>query len=192
MNLWISICLNLGMMFCRFIYARYAKGLLSMDSNLFHGLVHLVVGAFIVHSLLMFPIRNLFVVEDADLNNIQKRICTKTIILWFKDEEQNRKFSLQPKIVVIASSTVFFIWSWFIYGSAQRQTKKYRIPKTRINLMTMKQQSRYLTILLLVFVFDQLLFTFLQMFYDELGVENFSQSGGFLNIWKLLWILGYI
>ena len=54
MNLWISICLNLGMMFCRFIYARYAKGLLSMGSNLFHGLVHLVVGAFIVHFLLMF------------------------------------------------------------------------------------------------------------------------------------------
>ena len=167
------------MMFCRFIYVRYAKGLLSMGSNLFHGLVHLVVGAFIVHSLLMFPIRNLFVVEDADLNNIQKRICTKTTILWFKDEEQNIKFSLRPKIYVLAFSTLFLIWTWFFYASAQRQAQKYRIPKTRINLMTMQHQNQYLTIIILVLVFDQLLFIFFQMFYKELGVEN---------VFKIWWI----
>ena len=171
-NISISLCLNLGMLFCRFIYARYAKGLLSMGSNLFHGLVHLVVGVCFLHGLLMFPIRNSFILEDADLNDIQKRICTKTTILWFKDEEQNIKFSLRPKIYVFVASTLILIWTWFFYTSAHRQVKKYRIPKTRINLMTMKHQSQYLTILILVLAFDQLLQIFFQMFYDELGVEN--------------------
>ena len=143
-----------------------------MGSNLFHGLVHLVVGVCFLHGLLMFPIRNSFILEDADLNDIQKRIWTKTTILWFKDEEQNIKFSLRPKIYVFVASTLILIWTWFFYTSAHRQVKKYRIPKTRINLMTMKHQSQYLTILILVLAFDQLLQIFFQMFYDELGVEN--------------------
>ena len=171
-NLGFSIFMNLGIVFCRFIYARYATGLLSMGSNLFHSLLCIVVGAFILHGLLQFPIRNLFLLEDADLNNIQKRICTKTPITWFKDEEQNRKFSLKPKILQLAYSTIFLIWNCFFYVSAQRQVDKYRIPKTRINLMTMKHQSQYLTILILVLAFDQLLFIFFQMFYEELGVEK--------------------
>jgi hypothetical protein len=167
-----SICINTGMVFCRFIYVRYAKGLLSIGSNMFHGLVFLVIGTYFFDILLMFPIRHVFLLEDVDLNNIQKRVCTKTHIPWFKDEAQNKKFSLQPKLLIFAFSTMMLFFTWFFYSSAQRQTKRFRIPKTRINLMTMKQQSQYLTILILVLVSDQALFIVFQTFYDELGVDN--------------------
>ena len=33
-----TICINTGIVFCRFIYVCYPKGLLSMGSNLFHGI----------------------------------------------------------------------------------------------------------------------------------------------------------
>ena len=159
-------------MFCRFIYVRYAKGLLSMGSNLFHGLVFLVSGTFFIHGLFMFPIRNLFLLEDVDLNTIQTRVCTETPIPWFNDVDQNRKFSLKPKLIILAFSTIFLIFTWFFYCSAQRQVKKYRIPNTRRNLMTMKHQTQYLTILIMICLSDQILFMVLQMFYDDLGVEN--------------------
>jgi hypothetical protein len=167
-----SIYINTGMIFCRFIYVRYAKGLLSMGSNLFHCLVFLVTVTFFTHWFFMFPVRNLFLLEDADLNTIQKRVCTKTTIPWFNDVLQNKKFSLQPKVIIIAFSTIFLLFILFFSSSAHRQTKRYRIPKTRRNLMTMKHQCQYLTILLLVLVSDQVLFMGFQMFFEDLGVDK--------------------
>ena len=120
----------------------------------------------------MFPVRNLFLSEDADLNTIQKRVCTKTTISWFNDIQQNKKFFLQPKVIIIAFSTIFLLFILFFSSSAQRQTKRYRIPKTRRNLMTMKSQCKYLTILLLVLVSDQILFMGFQMFFEDLGVDS--------------------
>ena len=219
-NLMFSIYINIGMMFCRLIYVRYAEGLLSMGSNLFHCLVFLVTVTFFTHWLLMFPIRlsfrpNLFILKDADLNTIQKRVCTKTTIPWFDDIEENKNVSLQPKLIILSFSTLFLFITWFLYSSAQKQTNRHRIPKTRKNLMTMKHQSRYLTILILILFFtlffstsahrqtkryripktitnlmaikhqsqyltililvlvsDQVLFIILQIFYDQLGVDN--------------------
>ena len=171
-NLMFSICINTGMVFCRFIYVRYAKGLLSMGSNMFHGLVYLVICIYFLDCIFMFPVRNFFLMEDVDLNNIQKRVCTKTNITWYKDDEQNKQFSLQPKLLIFAFSNMILFFNLFFSTSAHRQTKRYRIPKTRINLMTMKQQSQYLTIHILVLVSDQVLFIIFQAFYDQLGVDN--------------------
>ena len=77
LHLMFSIFINTGMIFCRFIYVRYAKGLLSMGSKLLHVLVYLLIGTYFLRWLLMFLIPNFFLLEDVDLNSIQKRICTK-------------------------------------------------------------------------------------------------------------------
>ena len=173
LHLMFSIFINTGMIFCRFIYVRYAKGLLSIGPKLFHVLLmYLLIGTYFLIFLSMFPIQNFFLLEDVELNNIQKRICTKTNITWFKDVEQNKQFSLKPKLLIIAGSTIFFTWTCFFNTSAHRQTKRYTIPKTRRNLMTMKYQCKYLTILLLVLVSDQILFMVFQMFFEDIGVDN--------------------
>ena len=106
------------------------------------------------------------------LTPYRREFAQKTTITWFNHIQQNKKFSLQPKVIIIAFSTIFSLFILFFSFSAQRQTKRYRIPKTRTNLMTMKYQCKYLTILLLVLVSDQILFMVFQMFFEDIGVDN--------------------
>ena len=101
MDTIISIFLHFGMLFCRFIYARYATGLEAMGKKLFHGLVCLVKTTFCLQWLLFYPIKNLFLAENYPLNTVQGRICAKTNVNQFSDVDNNHHFSIKPKLIVI-------------------------------------------------------------------------------------------
>ena len=115
----ISIFLHFGMMFCRFIYARYADGLLSKGKNLFHSLVCLVTSTFCLQHIL-FPLIKNFVNDDDEypLNIIQGQICTKQNITQFSNAEKNITFIIRPKILMITFSTLIIISALFVNFSA--------------------------------------------------------------------------
>ena len=166
----ISIYLNLGMMFCRFIYARYASGLELFGKNLFHGLVCIVSGTFCLQGLLFMPVKNIFLTKDYPLNIIQGQICTKTII-QFSDGGQNKDFSLKPKLIVITFTSLIILSSLFFSISSQKQAKRHGIPKKRRNLMTIHHQNLFTVLLCICGIATQIINFVLKLFSEELGID---------------------
>ena len=82
---------SLGIVFCRFIYARYAHGLLADKGRLFHKIVLLVIFVFTLHGLLIWPL----LYQDDYRNIIKGKICNK---LQFP-EASKVEFHVKPKLL---------------------------------------------------------------------------------------------
>ena len=185
LTIWLAngsfkVIFHVGMMFCRFIYARYATGLVTEGMRLFHGLVFVFIGIFSLQLLLIWPIQYTFFVKEYPLNMIKGKICTQTNIVEFDEEKSNVDFSIKPKILIITLTSLYWLVSNFFTISAHKQSKKHRIPKTRRNLMEMRSQNIYMGFLAFNIFIDQIGNMFLQIFYNELGVQN---------VFKIWWII---
>ena len=168
----LSVFIHFGMMFCRFIYARYATGLETIGKRLLHGLVYIVTTTFCLQWLLIYPIKNILLEENYPLHVIQGHLCTKTKMVQFGDSEKNKDFSIRPKLLMITFSTLIIVSALFVTSSAHKQTKRYGIPLIRKHLMTMKTQCLYLVLLCSSVISGQILNILIQMFYENLGVET--------------------
>ena len=73
---------------------------------------------------------------------------------------------------MITFSTLIIISALFVNFSANNQAKRFGIPKTRVNLMTMQHQCLYLVLLCLSIISGQILNLVIQVFYKELGVDR--------------------
>ena len=173
----ISLFLHFGMLFCRFIYTRYADGLLLMGKSLLHGLVCLMTVTFCIQHILFPIVKNVFHEENYPLNIIQGQICMKKNITQFQSVEQNKAFINRPKLMMIAFCSLMMMAALFMEFSAKKKANGYRIPKTRVNLMTMKQQCHYLVLLCLCVISGQITNIVIQVYYQKLGIDSV------FNIW---------
>ena len=124
----------------RFIYTRYAHGLIVDESKLFEKVFYVVMIGFTGWYLLLWPF--LYTISDDDLsheNTIKWRICTLNDIPDFLEEKGHLKFSVKPKLLSISISMCFFVLSLYIKSSSHKQKAIYCIPKYRQNLMDLRE-----------------------------------------------------
>ena len=94
------------------------------------------------------------------------QFCSRKAITYFKDF---KTFSLQPKLILLALSLLFFLGIIYFYITAKRKTKSHKIPRFRQTLITLKEHSILLSVSLAVLLTDQSVSAFIELFYSELG-----------------------
>ena len=88
---------SLGIFFCRFIYVRYAHGLVADMGRLFHKVVLLVIAVFTLHWLLVWSAS---LKKDDYKNIIKGKICNQ---LQFPEPgEKFIAFHVKPKLLTCA------------------------------------------------------------------------------------------
>ena len=70
----ILITGNAGILFCRFLYVRHARGLVTEGVSIFHRLVIILVGCFTCQLLFLFPFSGLIKYYDIYPPNMRKGI----------------------------------------------------------------------------------------------------------------------
>ena len=164
---------SLGIIFCRFIYARYAHGLVADKGRLFHKIVLLVIIIFTLHSLILDS-------QNDYRNRIKGRICNQTDF----PDQSNKDFHVKPKLLISIGVLLYMSAIAFFQYTASRQQKMYNIPKRRQNLMTIKQHTFYNHLIGICFLIDQLILnTFIQVFRTSLGARTVLQIWW---VWHLL------
>ena len=154
----------LATLFCRFIYVRYAKDLLTHGISLLH---HLVILLLVFYSVA--PIFSFMLTSDWPQNMVQGKICSKTLINF---DNEGLDFWLRPKIFTFIVGPTCIFWAWFFTHSAKRQRRKHSITSWQRNLMTMEQQKILLFHLISFRMLDQFLQILIQLNYEHLGVEE--------------------
>ena len=109
---------------------------------------------------------------ELNSNTIQYQICTKKTITEFTEDKINKDLSIKPKLILIMLTSIPLLYNLFFFHSAKKQAKRHGIPKRRRNLITMHQQTIYVVTLSILIITDQILLIILEMFYEELGVDN--------------------
>ena len=120
------------------------------------------------------------------------QICCRKEITYFKSSQvlktssqDFKTFSLQPKLILLAISTLFLLGIIYFYNSAKKKTKSHKIPRHRQTLITLKEHSILLAIFLVVLLFEESVAGFIEINYTELG-----PSGAFW-VWWTQVFLGY-
>ena len=157
---------NIGIVFCRFIYARYAHGLVKDMGRLFHKIVLFIIFVFTGHWLLVWPIRT--TLSKGDYTNIMKgKICNQ---IPFSDSKESIIQLLKPKLMTCFMTCLYTLALVYIYTSAKRQRSKYSIPRTRWNLINIDQHFVYILSIIFCLLFDQLVINvIIQVFHSQLG-----------------------
>ena len=159
---------SFGIIFCRFIYARYAHGLVADKGRLFHKIVLLVIIIFTFHHLLLWYLDS----QKDYRNRIKGRICNQ---IEFPDKS-NKEFHVKQKLLTSIGVSLYMVALIFFQHTASRQKRVHNIPKRRQNLMTMNQHILYNHLIGVCLLFDQLILdTFLQVFHTSLGPHTILQ-----------------
>ena len=175
-NCWMSTYILVGLpnyaiMFCRFIYCRFAHGLVNDESKLFTKLILVATFFFTLHWLLVWPVQYTLNAGTNYENTIKGRICTQSLIPEFLEKSVNIKFSVKPKLLSFSMTLITLFSSVFFYKSSQSQRKRYNIPSHRRNLMDMDGNLMFIILIDLNVIADQVLKIPLEIFYAKLGVE---------------------
>ena len=159
---------SLGIVFCRFIYARYSHGLVADMGKLFHKIVLIGISMFTLHWILVWPLGTK--VSKNDYKNIIKgQICNQIPFPDIGDVE----FHVKPKMVTVFIVGLYMLSLAYIHSSSNKQTKFHGIPKRRWNLLTINQHALYLHLTGICVEFDQLVINIiLQVFNTEIGPKN--------------------
>ena len=160
-----------AIMFCRFIYSRYAHGLGPDKSKLFNKLVVLVMVVFTLHLVLIWPIH--FALNIGTIQNtIMGKICTKAQIPEFLEKRPNLEFSIKPKLTIFALLAIFLFSSAYFYTSAIKQTKRYKIPSHRRNLMDINMNMLFIILIDLNGAANQIVNILVEVFYNKISPDT--------------------
>ena len=66
---------------------------------------------------------------------IKWRICTRSPIPDFFGEQMDPRFSIQPKLITIASTLIVLPSCAYLYRAAKRCQRRYNIPQLQRNMM---------------------------------------------------------
>ena len=163
---------NIGIMFCRFIYTRYAIGLVSEGTSLFHRLVGVVTISFMFQCLFLYPFSGLWRFYNIyPLNTIKGNFCALVPMDQedFQDEEGG--FAWKHKLIAMALLLLFVLVTLYFYKSSKNQEKKHSVPKYQQNLMVISHHTIYTLTILLGIMADQLGNSVLEFFYTDLGPQ---------------------
>ena len=166
----LNLMPNMCILFCRFIYVRYAHGLVADMGRLFHQLVFLVIAMFSLHSLsLWFTEPILDGVKQSQ--NVMIKICNHLPLSAVAQEDFVKVF-VRPKVMtfVFAFIDVFIIWYFDMIS--HKQKLYYGIPKTRRNLLTMKEHCTWVKVTVFSITFDQIIKLGLQLLWGFINVKE--------------------
>ena len=163
---------NIGIIFCRFIYARYAHGLLKDKGKLFHKVVLLVISIFSLHWLLVCIIKPIVGLESH--SKISKGMICNELPLPGQPEAGFIKFYIKPKLMLVFVASFYTAANVYIVNSSKKQTSRFKIPRQRRSPLTIIQQSTWVHLYAACTQIDQLVvIAGIQMFNSRLG-ENMS------------------
>ena len=174
------------MLFCRFIYVCNANGLITNGKKLFHILVCCVTGAFTLQWLGIQPLQYRLGVDNHPMNLVEEYICTETKITQFEDVHANINFSIKNKLILISSSVLFLMANLYFTLSSQRMKRRFKIPKRRINLLDMKNQTIYTASIIINVIINQILMGIIQLNYEELGEHNVFKIWWIFHLWEIM------
>lgn len=171
--------------FSRFIFARYAHGLVSAGTELFKKTVIVAVCSFSLHLILIWPVR--YEINDSNYDEtIVGKICAQLQIEKFQKGIFNPEFSVKPKLVTTSLAAVFVSFSIYWRFSAWKQREKYAILPLRRNFINIDEDLAFLTNIALHLVMDQWINIPLEIFYSRLGSENLFWIWLFWHLFMLL------
>ena len=167
---FVASATNLDIIFIRFIYVRYAHGLIADMGRLLHKITFLKFVVFTSWWLLIWFIRPILN-KDKHLNTIKGMICNQ---LPFPDlRETFILVYIKPKLLACVGVALVSFFLAYMHSSSVKQMTRYSIPTVRWNLLNMKQHKNFIYVSEFCFVFDQLAVNGgLQVFQSELGPEN--------------------
>ena len=91
--------LNLGSIFCRFIYVRYAQGLIKDKGKLFHQLVLVMITFFSLHWVLIWPIRTVLS-NESYRSLIKGKICQQIQISELSQKDLRGKLATTAVLIL--------------------------------------------------------------------------------------------
>ena len=160
---------NIGIIFCRFIFVRYAHGLLEDMGTLFRKIALLTIGIFTVHNLLVWPTQALFSKTNYG-NMLKKKICELSPL---PDFTENIVYSIKPKLLTCFTIFLYLLCVLFFVLSSKNQKKRYSIPKARQNVLDLNQHFLYLCLIGFFLTAEQLVINvYVQAFHSQLGVKT--------------------
>ena len=161
----ITTCfLNLGMMFLRFVYVRYPHGLLELGLNMFHEVVMLWVGAFLI-----IVITSFYAESYVNGDKLEKILMFKICMLGdsVQIDQSSGADELGSVVVGACIFTLFLLLSSsYMFVSSKQKANIFSIPKRRRNLLTMSQQ--------LLFILFFCLNAFSIQCYSFLNTESYN------------------
>ena len=136
----VDFVFNMGMLFCRFIYCRYAWFLTIEKFNHVPFLVSVVTVTFTFWAILAVPIMKLISNGDAEfLKSHEGVICTKDAY-EFHRKEMDHEDDLQLFLIVFTFVCLVGSSASYFKYSAKKVSRKYAIPKIKINYTTFNNQ----------------------------------------------------
>ena len=160
----IGMDLNLGLLFCRYIYVRYAHGLVSHGKVLFHKIIVLVVLTFLCQQVIMFPMREYLFVQKFPFHNVIGSICCMKKLIFVKNDKK-----IRDKLIHITYITLFILLVQAFGKLVDRKRRKYAIRQTRKNIITFKMHLNKMYMFLGMLFSDQCVNLLLEIFYHRLG-----------------------
>lgn len=155
-----------GTIFCRYIFIRYAQGLLVDGTKI---LKFVVVITVVLFSFLIFIVHSPTLREKDFLKHSMKLKLCSMENLDLQDEEFHRRSSVQPKLLTCAVATIFGFYILWMFCFSYKHVKHFKILPYRRNLYTLKSQSFILLTFLAYDNADQILNAFLETFSSSLG-----------------------
>ena len=168
----LNVLFNNGIIFCRFIYIRYANGLVTNGKKLLHILISCITGAFTFQWIGIQPLKYRFSNDNYPMNLLKGYICTKTKIPLIEDVDMSINFSIQPKLITISFCILLLFGNPYFTLSPHRMKRTCRIPKRKIHLLDLNMQNLYTASMILNFIIDQVLIGFIESNYKELGEDE--------------------
>ena len=171
----IDFFYNFGIIFCRFVYTRYAYGLTVSTVKVFHFLVCSIIGAFTAQ----FFIVELMKYDEAVKNNefpfntMDGFFCSGLAVdsNFQPDTKEFQKVSL----VLIAFVALAALSNFLIQKACSNVCCFHHIPSRRINFLTLKDQGLYFNLLITFIFLDRLVNFLLLLLFDTLGQKMIFQ-----------------
>ena len=101
--------------------------------NLLYFLLILCSFLFCLKWIIFWPILGNFYQEDFPVNIVKGKICTMTRIVF--TEPERKELSIKPKILLITACLLFGFAVIAAYKSSLKNSKYYKIPQRRRNLL---------------------------------------------------------
>ena len=158
--------LNLGSIFCRFIYVRYAQGLIKDKGKLFHQLVLVMITFFSLHWVLIWPIRTVLS-NESYRTLIKGKICQQIPISELSQKD------LRGKLATTAVLILGTLALMYMSNTSLKRKTGCSIPKVRRNVISFEQHAFYSRLYAFLLIFDQLVInTFCQSFSTVIGTHS--------------------
>ena len=73
-----------------------------------------------------------------------------------------------------------------LHSAAHKVTRKHRVPKRKVNIITMRLQAKFSAVIIINLMLDQIMNGIFQIYYDELGEKTILKLWWFFRCSEML------